>query len=199
MNARFDPDTHHYYLDNALIPSVTQIMADTGIVDSRWFRDTDRTRGALVHDGTLAIDADDWDEEATQQALPEIYPYLKQYQRVLQELKPAPLLSEEPLFSVKWRFGGTPDRVWKVGEETWLVDIKTGSANAAEIQLALYDILVQESRPAIGKISKRVILNLTNNGKYKITTIPPGQYSSDERVGLSAVTVWWWRRLHNKL
>jgi hypothetical protein len=198
MSTRYDPEFHNYFIDEVLVPGATRVMGDCGITDNRFYKQEHRDRGSAVHDGCCLVDRDDWDEDSTS---PAIVPYLKQYERFLVDNRINPqadiLLTEEPLFSAVWRYGVTPDRVYRIREENWLVDFKSGGSPGSEIQLALQDIAVRETKGIT--IDKRIVLQLTDEGTYKIRTVPPGQYRNDDRVALSAVTVWWWRNMHGKL
>jgi hypothetical protein len=45
----FDPDSHTYTLNGEKVPSITQIIADMGLIDTTWFTDHSRERGTFVH------------------------------------------------------------------------------------------------------------------------------------------------------
>ncbi|MFZ1007701.1 MAG: hypothetical protein WAN65_12745, partial [Candidatus Sulfotelmatobacter sp.] len=53
----FDPSTHTYYLDGERVPSVTQILAESGLVDAGWYTEWSRERGSFVHELSVLLDS----------------------------------------------------------------------------------------------------------------------------------------------
>ena len=65
------------------------------------------------------------------------------------------------LYSKKYNFAGTIDRIGTVGKTLTIVDIKTGAASrSTAIQLAGYEILAQEEVP--GKYDKMIVMLKTD-------------------------------------
>jgi len=58
-----------------------------------------------------------------------------------------PILTETPLVSERWRFGGQPDAYGTIGKRRVVVDVKTGGGiyDSVWYQLAGYDILLREN------------------------------------------------------
>ena len=51
--------------------------------------------------------------------------YVGQYSAFLEEWEPEFLMAEAPVYSPKWRYAGTLDAIVKVGELTYVMDMKT--------------------------------------------------------------------------
>ena len=66
MSLRFDPDSHLYRVDGIIVPSVTQVLEDVGIVDYSRLPGSTREmalrRGSAVHAACHYDDEGDLDE-----------------------------------------------------------------------------------------------------------------------------------------
>jgi hypothetical protein len=118
-------------------------------VDYRKFRDDKADIGTLAHYLIMQhlknepIDTSDYSSKQIDQAencILSFYEWEKAY-------KIEPVLIEQPLISERHKYGGTCDLLAKVGNETWLIDFKTGKAIYEEmaIQLSAYRQLVIEN------------------------------------------------------
>ena len=45
MRVTFDKETHIYKIDGVVVPSNTQILSETGLVDSSWYTQEGADRG----------------------------------------------------------------------------------------------------------------------------------------------------------
>lgn len=187
MNSRFsyDPDLHRYTLDGRVIPGITRVLELTGFVDKAWFTEASRRRGTDVHRACwfLAEKDLDWNTVA-----PEHRARVEGFARFLEDVKPTLALAETPLYSERYQFGGTPDFMFHVGRETWIVDVKTGKAGlAAELQTAAQRVLLEGRFPgAFGMRAKRFALELPAEGKYRLI---PHDDAGDETMFLNALAM----------
>lgn len=179
----FSPATHSYTIDGQPVPSVTQILADMGFIDTTWFTEYGRERGKLVHRIIHWHITGELDEATID---PELQGYLDAWGAFIADTGFVSTETEKPLGSVLHRFCGTPDHIGILNGREAAVDAKTGViAPWAGIQLAGYEILK-------GKPLKRFALQLKENGKYSIKPFTDRQ---DRGMFLSALACWWWQ--HN--
>ena len=181
----FDETTHTYTLGGEILPSVTQIIKETGLAgDSNWTPDPFYLiRGTLVHQATALLDRNDLDEASVD---PQIRGYLESYKRFLKETGFLPEVVEVPRFNPTLRYAGTPDRVGRLSGEGLVLDLKTGVSRPRwhKIQTAGY-VLLSPEHP-----EKRAALYLGGDGTFSLVehTDP-----HDSQVFLAALTVHRWK------
>lgn len=176
---KFDPDTHTYSIDGNKIPSVTQILSEwveipryyvntfTGAMVRKDVFDAGGDHGTAIHTACNLIleggghDALDW--EALN---PELCHPLQQFERWLADYKPKIASVEEPMYSSKYGYAGTPDIAAKVQRKMAVIDIKTGAYSMAGPQTSAYEQLYKEAS-GHGRNMKRYVLYLPKTGDYK--------------------------------
>jgi len=173
----FDPVLHEYRWNREIVPSVTQLIQEFGLLDySRVPPDRlefKRLIGIRTHAASLLVDNGSLDEEHFNTHFPECVPYLEAYRkfRIIEEFEPTH--KEDRHYSRKWRFAGTPDEhgihmgVFKGAHVlvdykcTWRMYESTGP------QLAGYSMLIEENLGI--KIKGRFGLLLKPTGHYELT------------------------------
>jgi hypothetical protein len=190
--------THQYFLGTEEVPGVTHVLRDMGL-DRDWHY-TDpfyRRRGKAIHEACRLIDKDtlDWERLA-----PAIIGWPRAWEKFLRErsFEPDPEMTERPMLSDRYRFGGTCDRWGMMQGERWLIDIKTGDPihPAVDLQLGLYAYLIEEV--AGRKTDKRAAVRLREDGDYELI-IPPRPLVCDVQLGLAAVQLYHLRKAHRLL
>ena len=141
----FQEDGHLYFNEHGIqVPCVSNILEHFGISDFSQVNprvlEAARDFGSNVHKTCELYDKDDLAE-----CDPQIQPYLDEWNKFKEDNNIAWddfSLIEQPLYSEIWGFAGTPDRLYgKI-----LIDIKSGAETVAhQIQLALYQILIEEN------------------------------------------------------
>ncbi|MDD5009914.1 MAG: hypothetical protein PHC68_16125, partial [Syntrophorhabdaceae bacterium] len=159
----FNPETHEYKWDGKLVPCVSNIIAPlrdfSGIPAG--VLETKRQWGEMVHlytsmfdNGTLDADHTKWDER--------MVPIVAAWDRFKEQFGlDKYVFIEKPLYSEKYRFAGTPDRVY----DNFIVDIKTAanSQKSTGVQLAAYAHLCGMENTA-----RLVEVRLLDDGNYKV-------------------------------
>ncbi len=169
MRIDFDEERHIYTVDGRQYPSVTDICSPItadhyGAINSAVLEMAAR-RGTAVHEATQLIDLGAEPEDD-----PEIDPYINAYMDFLLDYKPHWEYVEHIGFCDRLEYGycGTVDRAGRVGDEYWVLDIKTtaspSKANyiATCCQTQAYAILLHKDG------AKRKILYLNKDGSYRL-------------------------------
>jgi hypothetical protein len=101
-----------------------------------------------------------------------------------------PLMIEKPVYSLRYRFAGTPDRIGALNKLA-IVDIKSTLelSPATALQTGGYEIAYNEFHKE--PIKERIAVLLTANGKYKIE---PYKDKNDINVFLAALSVYNWKK-----
>lgn len=190
----FDPDDHTYYLDGTKVPSVTQVIGSCKLSDySQVPPDVLATKAQLGRDVHLAaelLDNHDLDDESVSD---DVAPYLDGWRAFLSDYSTAFELVEEPLASEKYRFGGTIDRLARIGGTLCLIDIKTSIGTEwHKIQLAAYALLLRENghRPQFG-----FNIYLNPRGGFTPMRYRAADLKADEACFLSALNVHKWKQI----
>lgn len=185
----FDPKKHEYKINGIVVPSVTQILKETGFYSYGHVNQEVLQRaanfGSAVH---YAAKLDDEDNLGVCQDA--IIPYLEGWRKFKKDFGAQFSIIEEHLYSKKRMFAGTPDRLLALNGA--LIDIKTGQKEGwHSVQLAGYEVLIKEINPEF-KIKKRWTVYLKPD-EYKIIA-----YSGwEESIFLSALAIVHWKRNKN--
>lgn len=183
MNQTFDSATHEYRVDGRVVPSVTQILVESGIVDTRWYNDEGRIRGTYVAEATALYDRGELDDATLDPAL---QPYVAAWARFLLDSQFEIKMIERELFDCYGRFAGTVDRFGLLHGRDCVVDIKTGAGESWHgLQLAGYAELLK--CPA----AKRIAVYLGDDGKYSCREFSD---RNDLTVFNAALNVVTWKR-----
>lgn len=178
-------DKHEYFVDGVLTPGVTEILRDVGIAKQGAAPTLALERagkfGYAVH-----VACQLWDDGVLDLAtlsIP-IVPYLEAWREFISDNKAQVVETERVVYSRKWGYCGTLDRVLKIKKRLVLVDIKTSAAVPAftALQLVAYKVAWEEETKS--KISARWCVHLCPGARYKIV-----EYSNqaDEQVFKAAV------------
>ena len=168
MSVDFNPETHEYTVGGRVRPSVTQILKKTGFIDTRWFKPSDAQRGSTIHELLHLYDDDLLDPNIVQA---EYRGYLDAYMDFLAVAQVEYSEIEHPVFSQKYKFAGTPDRVGRFNESPCIIDIKTGAkARWHGLQLAGYSLAVGNGHDLIG-------VYLTKEAKWSIKRFEGSLYA----------------------
>jgi hypothetical protein len=165
---RFDVAAHEYFLNGTLVPSITQMIEQCGLVDADWYTEESRVRGTAVHDLTAAYDLGALDPATCGS---KYRGWLLGHVAAMKMLRPKWTHVEEPFVHGRLRFGGRPDRLGLVFQLRSLLEIKSGAMEKShQIQTALQAILVAaESGFAIPPEHwNRLALYVKPNGKFKL-------------------------------
>lgn len=103
---------------------------------------------------------------------------------------------EQPMFSLPYRFGGTPDLWCEIGPILWLPDVKCTAATVptTSIQTAAYQRLVQE---LTGRKARRAELRLLDNGQYRFNPYPQAEDAADMGTFTACLNLHNWRAKHH--
>lgn len=172
----FDQATHAYSIQGVRVPSVTQILEDTGIVDfsfiPRETREMALHRGSMVHLACQLYDERDLADGSVDQA---IVPYLNAWKRFLVESGFVIEEIEQRGFNERFRYAGTADRIGRLNGMPTIVDIKTNQIpNAIRLQLAAY-CEFRRFPTTIGRAG----VELHADETYRLVTIPVKQHTQD--------------------
>lgn len=193
-NLHFDAATHTYSVDGVIVPSVTQVLEDVGIVDYSGIpepiREAALERGRLVH---LCTQYDEeLEREGQRLADSEIDPALSGFveaaRRFRRETGFAPNLIEHRGFHRGYRYAGTLDRTGTFRGSTMndIVDYKTGTAAEwVKYQTAAYAAFFERPR-----MMRRLCVELHADGTYTIPFVCEGrEFQEHFNVFLSALNV----------
>lgn len=170
MTISFDEEKHVYTVDGRRIPSVTDICSPItsdhyNSINSAVLEMAAR-RGTAVHEATQLIDYGELPDDD-----PEISPYVSAYMDFLLDYKPKWYYVEFIGYCdcFDYEFCGTVDRAGRVGDEYWVLDIKTTASPTKENYIATccqteaYAIMLGKDA-----VCKRKILYLRKDGSYRL-------------------------------
>lgn len=193
MNFRFDPERHEYFLDDRLLPSVTQIIAP--LYDFTMIKPAHLEyaglRGDAVHYGCELLDHGTLDWSTVQ---PGIVGYIRGWQKYCADVPIHWSAIEHRAYHRTLMYAGTLDRHGMVRGRLAVVDIKTSTTmNAAiGVQLAGYRTLIANSHDQAREID-RIAVQLFADGTYR-----EHHYKSHDDVGcfLGLLATHNWRKKH---
>jgi hypothetical protein len=162
---RFDATAHAYFVGRRRLPSITHILSATADSNEAraYYTQAHADRGTRIHQATARFDlGGGWGDDLLEADLPRVRAYaafLDQHRPVYQEV-------EQPHFSTRYHFAGTPDRfgVWPDGRR-FVLDLKTGGVLPDQGLQTAAQILVVDEPPA-GRL--RYTLHVRPDGKFRL-------------------------------
>jgi hypothetical protein len=105
------------------------------------------------------------------------------------------VLSEQPLISEKYQFGGTPDIYGTLNGQQVIIDIKTGSGLYADylLQVTGYKMLLEENGH---KVDKAILLRVGRDESEGFETKELSQFAPYEKIFTNLLEI---RELKNKV
>jgi hypothetical protein len=184
----FDADTHRYAVGGKPIPSVTTVLRAAGLIDFSGVPlpvlDPARERGTRVH---LATELDDRGELDIGSVIPEELGYLDAYRRFKREAGFIATSIEQRVYSHRYWYAGTLDRIGLMRKKRCLLDIKTGAPQrAVGPQTAAYKAALPMN------VMPRFAVYLQPDGSYQLASLND---SDDLAVFLAALRLVTWRKL----
>lgn len=162
----FDAETHTYRVGEEVIPSVTQILKDVGLIDTSFFKPEHAERGTVVHAATQFFDETGMDDDTVPD---DLLGYLEAWKKFREETGFTPSHIEQSLYS-KQGYAGTVDRIGKTHKiNPILLDIKTGPPQPwHRLQLAAYALMSKHELNI--PVWQSWGVHLTRDGKYSVET-----------------------------
>lgn len=183
----FDKEKHLYTLRRGStilrLPSVSEVILDNGLTDARWFDETSRSRGSVVHTVLAGYARGlmfDWamlDED--------LHGYVRSGMRLLDFLKAQVLETEIPRYHPNWLYAGTADIILARQGSEIVADWKTGDMpNTTDYQVWAYDML-----QPIRKARQHWGIKLHKDGAIAtIHELDDDRYAGDRFLNLLATT-----------
>lgn len=183
----FNEDNHEYKLDGLLIPSVTQIIQDAGLINLDWVNPEllaeKADLGKKIHSTTELYDTGNLNAEELH---PTLKSYLNSWVKFRTDYNFVPTEIELMLAHSLYRYAGRIDRIGFVNKELTLIDIKSGSVQKTNaLQTAAYAELFNQDKKKSGQIKNRLIVYLSPDG-YKIEGHTD---ANDRNVFFAALTI----------
>lgn len=179
---KFDAETHSYWLRGQRLPSVTQVIQR--VMPYEGPRDEwAMQRGSAMHHGCALDDMGklDWDSVS-----PEIEGRILAWRKFRRDWPAGLVQAEQPLASEKYRFAGTPDRVFDGGNGlNVLCDLKSNIVPQSIVQVGFYSLLLAENRI---KIDRAVVVELRDDESFRCEWLDPLALRKAERVALACLT-----------
>jgi hypothetical protein len=183
-------DAHVYRYDGRIVPSVTQVLRDAGLIDFSGVPadvlEAARWRGTLVHKATEFYDRGVLDEADLDERL---VGYVQAWKRFRSDTGFVPATIEQFVYHPAYGYAGQLDRDGFMKGKAILLDVKTGIAHpAAGPQTAAYKEAHCGASPR-----ERFSVHLHGDGKYHLEC---HTNRSDFAVFAAALTLTNWKRRH---
>ncbi len=199
----FNSENHLYTWNGSPVPSVTQVIGTwtkiavgrreyyyspyTGDIVEPEIMEKASDWGIAVHQVVaIVLSGDDIDETEAPPELVEVRNEVRKWQDIY---KPEIVSIEQPCYSARYRYAGTPDIVCRIGVSEGIVDIKTGGSETVGIQTAAYCQMVY------GRYVRRWLMKISKPRdpiKLEFTEIK-SHFVSDWSVFLSLLNVYNYR------
>lgn len=192
MEIKFDEVAHTYSIGGKFLPSVTGILKKATLVDFSGIPEdvleVAREFGSTIHKVCEMEDKGILDLSAFTNPSEPIIPYLEGWRKFLKDTKAEILEIEKPVYSTRWGYAGTPDRVIYLPTKKQLAipDIKTSATlyPSMRIQLAGYKLAWEEMNKG-KKIKQRMVVQLLE-GDYRLHMFDD---ESDTQIFIAAVQI----------
>jgi hypothetical protein len=188
---KFDRDSHKYTMDGVIVPSVTEVISDVGLYDlsmvPKSILDNACSKGTFVHKLTELYDMGTLNIAKVKD---NYLGYLKAWETFKNEKNVRVCDVELMVFSNKFKYAGTMDRVAVIDDRICILDIKTGAPSKAHaVQTSAYALAYKEMHGE--KVKDRFCVYLSEKGEYKLTH---QKDMFDESIFLSALSIYNFKR-----
>lgn len=127
----------------------------------------------------------------------ELAPYIDNYRKFLIQWRPRFTQVEQMVVSLKYRYAGTFDAIAIIGNEKWLLDIKTSQGTYAEtaLQLAAYgaaDFIGRPGDPVRYRLPRVHRFGVIHTTPQAAELVPYNVTRETFKVFLAARAVWAW-------
>lgn len=193
----FKPESHEYFYKKDKFISVTTALKEVGLIDLSKVPADILERallfGTAIHKTTELYDKDNLNEQTLD---PGLVPYLEAWKKFRLESGVKFVHIEDPIYSERYRFAGTPDRIGYIKGILTVLDLKSGADinPVFALQLAGYEIAYNENVKQVkDKVRQRLIIRLCEDGSYKL---PPKNFfrPSDDTAFLSIINFINWKK-----
>lgn len=195
---RFRETDHTYWLREARLPSVSEIIAPLnpfqgGAVPAD-ILEAARWRGSAVHMACRLDDENDLDEESV---CATVRPYLAAWRSFKKHRVGDLLTNENAMASSVYHYAGTPDRIARLSSQHLaILDLKTGPPHPVyAIQLSAYAQLAVEHFDDLRKPIKRFAVQLSRNAEFRLHEY---KGAGDFGVFAACLKLWRWRSRYGK-
>lgn len=202
----FNPTAHEYRKDGTLYDPVTKVCSAVLQTENPWWKPDHRLRGTFVHRITEAVDDEVWDPRLTvfpaslgweDSAKEKVIQRGFAYEKFLKETGFRAIHKELIVWSDSLQVAGMLDKYGmftkgRYAGDAAIVDIKSGEPTpSAIIQVALYEILLEDSHPHMkGMVKQRVILHLREDGTCRPEYRNANNGYNDRMEALSVVNTY---------
>lgn len=179
----FIPEPHGIRINGIPVPTITQILKSEGFVDDTWYDEASRERGHHVH---LACHLDNIGQLDEDSVDPIVAGYLESWRKFKRTCRYEVALSEHPMGSDRFWYGGILDSAGILNNTPSIVEIKTGNIEPwVALQTAAQELL-------IGKPHKRFGIRLYDTGA--LGKLVPFTNSTDRDVFLAVLSIHNWKK-----
>ena len=165
MNAliEYNDDAHEYRVNGEVVPSVTQVIKSSGLVDYSHCTEYGRKRGTIIHEVVQLINEGDLDEDSVD---PLIRPWISAYRAFLSDCAFRLYRSEMIVHSELYGYAGRFDMYGRVNKRRAIIDVKTGQIGPdVEWQLGAY---MQAAKECGLRPQTAFSLQLRPDGTYRL-------------------------------
>jgi hypothetical protein len=183
MGLTFAPGPHMYTLDGIAVPSVTQILRASGLIDFSAVPDgileRARVRGTVVHEAIHFYNERDLDVDRFCHEFPDYAGYLRAWIRFVEERRFVPHFNEYRVASYRHGIAGTIDCLGELEGRGALIDFATGRPQdaAKDLQTSAYHAIAMEwavaADPALEafireRVIRRYAIALRRDGTFSV-------------------------------
>lgn len=183
----FNETTHEYKLNGTIIPSVTQIIKNAGLINFDFVNENllkqKADLGDKIHSTTELYDKQSLDEKLLH---PILSTYLKAWKKFILDYNYSPAEIELQLFHEIYKYAGRIDRIGLVNGILSIIEIKSGVYHKSHyIQTAGYELLYNQNKKKSDCAKKRIIVYLNPEGYL----VKEAKNENDKNIFLAALTV----------
>ena len=187
----FDREEHVYRTIKGRLPGATDIIKAENLVNTDYMSEEARWKGKCIHLGAELLVKNELDWETVGD---DIAGHLRSLEKFLKTTGFVPAGVEEPCFDDS--FACMPDLWGYLHKVPTIIEYKSGIVPAwTAIQTALQSRALRKEKMFFAQ--KRFGLRLMADGS--LSKLVPFEDPSDDRVAMSMVDSFWWRREHGYL
>lgn len=187
----FDPEAHTYRTISGRLPGATDVIKSENLVATEYMSEEARWKGKCIHRGAELLVKGELDWETVAE---DIVGHLRSLDNFLRITEFVPAGVEEPCFDDA--FACMPDLWGYLHKVPTIIEYKSGVVPAwTAIQTALQSRALRKEKMFFAQ--KRFGLRLMGDGT--VSKLVPFENPADDRVAMSMVDSFHWKREHHYL
>ena len=184
----FDPVHHIHKIDGIEVPGTSAIFKSLGVIDDRFYNESARMRGQVVHACCHYLAEGDLNWDTVDAS---VVGYVRGYEKCLLDTGFQPERCETPTPNFNLLYATIPDQEGLIKKDRGVMEFKTGSMMPWTAIQTAFQVMALWPEDYLTKF--RIGVELHPDGTYRAQWFDD---SNDFNIAQAMVGAYWWKRIY---